>query len=104
MSATAVAVGTMKVAQISKPGAGFQIVEREIPEPGAGQVAKQELHSHLLGVQMYPAQDGESWCYFAEGTWDLIGNAPVGPKLVQPEDGRFGLVAGGGFEPPTFGL
>jgi D-arabinose 1-dehydrogenase-like Zn-dependent alcohol dehydrogenase len=38
MSATAVAVGTMKVAQISKPGAGFQIVEREIPEPGAGQV------------------------------------------------------------------
>jgi D-arabinose 1-dehydrogenase-like Zn-dependent alcohol dehydrogenase len=31
-------VGTMKAAQISKPGAGFQIVEREIPEPGAGQV------------------------------------------------------------------
>jgi D-arabinose 1-dehydrogenase-like Zn-dependent alcohol dehydrogenase len=28
----------MKVAQISKPGADFQIVEREIPEPGAGQV------------------------------------------------------------------
>ncbi|HKF05590.1 MAG TPA: alcohol dehydrogenase [Candidatus Sulfotelmatobacter sp.] len=36
--ATAVAVGTMKVAQVSKPGAGFQIVEREIPEPGPGQV------------------------------------------------------------------
>ena len=36
--ATAVAVGTMKVAQISKPGAGLEIVEREIPEPGAGQV------------------------------------------------------------------
>ncbi len=29
---------TMKVAQIPKPGAGFQIVEREIPEPQAGQV------------------------------------------------------------------
>ena len=29
---------TMKVAQITKPGAGFQIVEREIPEPQAGQV------------------------------------------------------------------
>jgi D-arabinose 1-dehydrogenase-like Zn-dependent alcohol dehydrogenase len=28
----------MKVAQVSKPGAGFQIVEREIPEPGGGQV------------------------------------------------------------------
>src|SRR5215470_2898800 len=38
MATTAVAVGTMKVAQVSKPGAGFQIVEREIPEPGAGQV------------------------------------------------------------------
>jgi D-arabinose 1-dehydrogenase-like Zn-dependent alcohol dehydrogenase len=29
---------TMKVAQISKPGTPFQIVERQIPEPGAGQV------------------------------------------------------------------
>jgi len=38
MATTAVAVGTMRVAQVSKPGAGFQIVEREIPEPGAGQV------------------------------------------------------------------
>ena len=32
------AVATMKAAQISKPGAAFEIVEREIPEPGAGQV------------------------------------------------------------------
>ena len=38
MATTAVAVGTMKVAQVSKPGAGFQIVEREIPEPRPGQV------------------------------------------------------------------
>ena len=38
MATTAVAVATMKVAQISKPGAGFEVVEREIPEPGAGQV------------------------------------------------------------------
>jgi D-arabinose 1-dehydrogenase-like Zn-dependent alcohol dehydrogenase len=36
--ATAVAVATMKVAQIPKGGAEFQIVEREIPEPGPGQV------------------------------------------------------------------
>lgn len=28
----------MKVAQIPKPGADFQIVEREIPKPGAGEV------------------------------------------------------------------
>jgi D-arabinose 1-dehydrogenase-like Zn-dependent alcohol dehydrogenase len=31
-------VAPMKVAQISKPGGDFEIVEREIPVPGAGQV------------------------------------------------------------------
>ncbi len=36
--ATIVAVATMKVAQISKPGGDFELVEREIPEPGGGQV------------------------------------------------------------------
>ena len=35
---TAVAVTTMKVAQVSKPGADFQIVERNLPEPGRGEV------------------------------------------------------------------
>jgi D-arabinose 1-dehydrogenase-like Zn-dependent alcohol dehydrogenase len=38
MTTTAIAVATMKVAQVSKPGGGFEIVEREIPAPGAGQV------------------------------------------------------------------
>jgi D-arabinose 1-dehydrogenase-like Zn-dependent alcohol dehydrogenase len=38
MATTTVAVATMKVAEVSKPGAGFQIIEREIPEPGARQV------------------------------------------------------------------
>ncbi|MBV8052888.1 MAG: alcohol dehydrogenase catalytic domain-containing protein [Acidobacteriaceae bacterium] len=38
MAPTAVAVGTMKVARISKPKAGFEIVECEIPQPGPGQV------------------------------------------------------------------
>ncbi len=28
----------MKVAQVSKPGADFEIVEREVPKPDAGQV------------------------------------------------------------------
>jgi D-arabinose 1-dehydrogenase-like Zn-dependent alcohol dehydrogenase len=36
--ATTVAVATMKVAVISKPGADFEIVERKIPEPGRGEV------------------------------------------------------------------
>src|ERR1700722_18340904 len=38
MATTAVAAGTMKVAEVSNPGANFQIVEREIPEPRAGHV------------------------------------------------------------------
>ena len=33
-----VAVAPMKVAQVPKPGGDFEIVEREIPKPGAGQV------------------------------------------------------------------
>ena len=36
MATTRVAVAPMKVAQISKAGADFEIVEREIPKPGVG--------------------------------------------------------------------
>lgn len=38
MATTKVAIAPMKGAQISKVGAGFEIVEKEIPQPGAGQV------------------------------------------------------------------
>ncbi len=38
MATTEAAVAPMKVAQVPAPGADFQIVEREIPRPGAGQV------------------------------------------------------------------
>ena len=38
MEATTAAVATMKVAQVPKPGADFQIVERAIPTPAAGHV------------------------------------------------------------------
>src|ERR1041384_7246911 len=38
MATTEVAVAPMKVAQMSAPGADFQIVEREIPTPDAGHV------------------------------------------------------------------
>lgn len=31
-------MATMKVAEVPKPGADFRIVEREIPEPGPGNV------------------------------------------------------------------
>ena len=50
------AVATMKVAQIPKPGADFEVVEREIPEPGPGQVrirvqACGVCHSDALTVE-----------------------------------------------------
>ncbi|MGA3132425.1 MAG: alcohol dehydrogenase [Terracidiphilus sp.] len=53
---TAVAVATMKAAQVSRAGAGLEIVEREIPEPGPGQVRIKALacgvcHSDALTVE-----------------------------------------------------
>src|SRR6202167_1490955 len=50
------AVAQMKAAKICKPGAGFQIVEREIPEPDAGHVrikiqACGVCHSDVLTVE-----------------------------------------------------
>jgi len=47
MATTQVAVTTMKVAQVARPGDEFQIVEREIPDPGAGQV---RIKVHACGV------------------------------------------------------
>jgi D-arabinose 1-dehydrogenase-like Zn-dependent alcohol dehydrogenase len=38
MATTEVAVAPMKVAQVPAPGAEFQIIEREMPSPNAGQV------------------------------------------------------------------
>src|SRR6185369_15896962 len=38
MATTSVAAAPMKVAQVPSAGADFEIVEREIPKPGAGQV------------------------------------------------------------------
>ena len=38
MATTEVEVAPMKVAQVPAPGADFQIVEREIPDPGVGHV------------------------------------------------------------------
>src|SRR5688572_8993398 len=38
MATKAVAKEVMTVAQISKPGGDFEVVEREIPSPGPGQV------------------------------------------------------------------
>ena len=69
MVTTRAATAPMKVAQISSPGADFQIVEREIPDPGLGHVRIKVLacgvcHSDVLtkegawpGIQ-YPRVPG----------------------------------------------
>jgi D-arabinose 1-dehydrogenase-like Zn-dependent alcohol dehydrogenase len=38
MATTKLAIAPMKVAQVPKPGADFEIVDRDIPKPGAGHV------------------------------------------------------------------
>jgi len=58
MATATVAIGTMKVAQVSSPGADFQIVEREIPEPDPGHVrikvqACGVCHSDVLTKEGY---------------------------------------------------
>jgi D-arabinose 1-dehydrogenase-like Zn-dependent alcohol dehydrogenase len=58
MATTIVAVAPMKVAQIPKAGADFQIVEREIPKPGVGEVrikvqACGVCHSDVLTKEGY---------------------------------------------------
>jgi D-arabinose 1-dehydrogenase-like Zn-dependent alcohol dehydrogenase len=80
MATLAIATATMKVAQISKPGAGFELVEREVPKPGAGQVrikvqACGVCHSDVLTVEgawpgiQYPRVPGHE----VAGVIDAVG-------------------------------
>ena len=62
MPATKVATASMTVAQVPKAGVGFQIVEREIPVPGAGQV---RIKVQACGVC-------HSDAFTVEGTWPGI--------------------------------
>ncbi len=59
MATTTTAIATMKVAQISKPGGDFELVEREIPKPLAGHVrikvqACGICHSDVLTKEGWP--------------------------------------------------
>ena len=78
MATTKVGIAPMKVAQIPKAGADFEIVEREIPTPGAGQVrikvqACGVCHSDLLTKEglwpaiQYPRVPGP--ILFCHGPW-----------------------------------
>ena len=90
MSATKLATAPMKVAQIPSPGADFQIVEREIPKPGVGQVrikvqACGICHSDVLtkegalpGIQ-YPRVPGHE----VAGVIDELGAEVTAWKLGQ---------------------
>jgi len=90
MSTTQVSIAPMKVAQIPKAGADFEIVEREIPKPGAGHVrikvqACGVCHSDLLtkegawpGIQ-YPRVPGHE----VAGIIDELGSGVSEWKLGQ---------------------
>ena len=58
------------------------------------QKAKAELAKHVSPIEMLPQETGRSGHYIAAGEWNLLGG----------EEKRVRMVAGGGFEPPTFGL
>jgi D-arabinose 1-dehydrogenase-like Zn-dependent alcohol dehydrogenase len=90
MATTKVAAAPMKVAQVPKPGADFQIVEREIPKPRAGHVrikvqACGICHSDVLtkegswpGIQ-YPRVPGHE----VAGAIDELGPGVTGWKQGQ---------------------
>jgi site-specific DNA recombinase len=71
--------------------------------------AKQLLQQHLQTVTMHSAKDStRGWYYVAEGKWNLLGADDDAPReepwAQDSHKGRLRMVAGGGFEPPTFGL
>ena len=90
MTTTTVAAATMKTAQVPAPGAVFQIIEREIPVPGPGQVrikveACGVCHSDAFtkdgswpGIQ-YPRVPGHE----VVGTIDRVGAGPSPWKQGQ---------------------
>src|ERR1700730_2691782 len=62
MATSKIAIAPMKAAQVPKPGADFEIVEREIPKPGTGEV--------LIKVQACGVCHSDQ--FTKEGTWPGI--------------------------------
>jgi DNA invertase Pin-like site-specific DNA recombinase len=67
------------------------------------QRARPELAKHITAIHMQPQLDGKKGRYVATGDWDLLGEHPI-PGTKEGPEMRVRMVAGGGFEPPTFGL
>jgi len=90
MAAVAIATRTMKAAQIPGPGRPFELVEREVPEPGQGEVrikvqACGICHSDVLtqgghypGI-VYPRVPGHE----VVGTIDALGDTVSGWRVGQ---------------------
>src|SRR5438046_153856 len=93
-------MATMRAAQVSRPGGPFEMVEREIPEPGAGQVrikvqACGVCHSdsltkegHMPGIR-YPRIPGHE----VVGVIDAVGAGVEGWSAGQ----RAGVGWNGGY-------
>jgi D-arabinose 1-dehydrogenase-like Zn-dependent alcohol dehydrogenase len=88
----ATAVATMKAAQISQAGKGFEIVEREIPEPGSGQVrikvqACGVCHSDSLTVEglwpgiQYPRIPGHEVAGIVDAVGDGVSEWQIGQRV-----------------------
>ena len=58
------AVAPMTVAQVPKAGAAFQIVEREVPEPGAGQVLIQVKACGVCHSDVLTKEGGLPWIQY----------------------------------------
>jgi DNA invertase Pin-like site-specific DNA recombinase len=68
------------------------------------QRAKAELAKHVTQIEMQPRAEGKKGHYVAVGEWNLLGGYPEALGNQENAEKRVRMVAGGGFEPPTFGL
>ena len=72
---------------------------QETADPEA---VRRELRKHVSEIKMTPQPGAKRPHYLAEGAWDLVGKEEGPAHNAAPLSIR--MVAGGGFEPPTFGL
>jgi hypothetical protein len=68
------------------------------------QRAKVELAKHVSGIRMVPEGAGKQGHFVAVGESNLLRGFPEGLATKEPAEKRVRMVAGDGFEPPTFGL
>jgi D-arabinose 1-dehydrogenase-like Zn-dependent alcohol dehydrogenase len=92
MATTRIAITPMRVAQISKPGADFEIVEREVPRPDRGEVrikvqACGICHSDVLtkeglwpGIQ-YPRVPGHEVIGIIDELGELVSEWKAGQRV-----------------------